>query len=184
MASPRRRKLIRMRIGGAARGRPQVHVDVGPVAIGIVCREGLVGAVGVRCIRRLEVAALGGILDPGQLLTQIGCSVLGIGIYLGRIQFTIRKGQFVWGDKGWCVKEALKVCHVSFKGKMDKETERRNEEKEKKNGRHDEEEGKDADKRNLTLAADHIQSSPVNALHLRPPRGTRGTGWGKAGAAI
>lgn len=143
--------------------------------------------MGVRCIRRLEVEALGGILDPGQLLTQIGCPVLGIGIYLGRIQFTIRKGQFIRRDKGRCVEEALEVSHVSFKGKMDKETERGKGKKEKKSGRHDEEEkeeGKEADKRNLTSAADHIQSSLVNALHLRPPRGTRGTGWGKAGAAI
>ena len=70
---------------------------------------------------------------------------------------------------------------------MNKETERGKGKKEKKSGRHDEEEkeeGKEADKRNLTFAADHTQSSPVNALHLRPPRGTRGTGWGKAGAAI
>ena len=113
-----------MGVGDASSNRPQVHVDIGPVAIGIVRREGLVGAVGVRCIRRLEIVALGGILDPGQLLAQIGCPVLGIGIYLGRIQFTIRKGQFfIRGDEGRCVEEALEVSHVSFKGKMDKETE-------------------------------------------------------------
>lgn len=139
--------------------------------------------MGVRCIRRLEVEALGRILDPGQLLTQIGCPVPGIGIYLGRIQFTIRKGQFIRRDKGRCVEEALEVSHVSFKGKMDKETERGKGKKEKKNGSHDEEEkeeGKEADKRNLTFAADHIQSKSSQRPSPSPTQRNQRHGLGQS----